>query len=319
MRREYIIAIVIVSLLGGSVFAVYQFFLKERLEGYAEDQLRLEQLEKRYGELSEKFNNTKPKVVIEDVANRVNPWKEAVDQRGDYFNIGEFETIEPVPDDVLSYKLYYMEKAPKVQTAFYDYLRDEGKSNVVYFDLWFNAPQPEQVKALSPDKSVVAVWLTAMQFGYSFTRMFVDANVISLKQMLLWERRIDQQVLEAYTAGVEFDMTMEDLVDFMDKLRFDRDRYYDVNAIRIKNPYLMGAFANNPWLQVEMLVTTAEYQENAKVIVPQSTEGGLEVLLGGRGGRGASAALFRARREEGGEREKKKIPIMDRILRLFPF
>jgi len=318
LRREYIIAIVIVALLGGGVFAVYQFFLKERLEGYAKDQLKLEQLEKKYVELSEKFENTKPKAVIEDVANRVNPWKEAVDQRGDYFNIGDFKKIDPVPEDHLSYKLYYMEKAPKVEAAFYDYLRDEGKSNVVGtgIDLWFSAPRPDRVKDLRPDQSEVAVWLMAMQFGSSFVKMFIDADVISLRQMLLWEARIDQQVLEAYTAGVDFEMTMEDLVSFMDELRFDRDRYYDVNAIRIKNPYLMGAWANDPYLQVEMLVTTADYKEGAQVRVtsPSDALGG----FGGRGGRAGAGALFASRRS-GEEREKPKIPIMDRILKLFPF
>ncbi len=316
MRREYIIAILIVALLAGGVFAVYQFYLKERLEKYAEDQLRLEQLEEKYTDLKEKFNNTQPKVVIEDVANRVNPWKEAVDQRGKYFNVGNFREFDPVPDEVLSYKLYYLERAPEVYNSFNEYLRGEGKEGAVGVNLWFNAPPPERVTDLRPNKLEVGIWLAAMQFGHSFVKMFVDANVITLSQMRLWEPRVDRQLLTAYTAGVQFEMTMEDLVTFLDKLRFDRDRYFDVNGISIKNPYLMGAYADNPWLQVEMLVTTTEYIENAKVKVTRSASGG-----GGRGGRGGGLTLFGGNRDddEDGDRPAPKRSIMDRIVRLFPF
>jgi len=312
LRREYLIAIIIAALLGGGVFAVYQFFLKEKLEAYAKDELRLEQLTEKYTDLSEKFSNTQPKVVIEDVANKVNPWREAVDQRGEYYNVGDFRTYEPVPDDVLSYKLYYMEKAPEVYNAFSEYLRGEGKFEAVGVNLWFRAPPPDRVKVLRPNKVEVAIWLGAMHTGHSFVKMFVDANVISLRQMRLWEQRVDRQVLDAFTVGADMEMTMEDLVAFLDKLRFDRDRFYDVNGIRITNPYLMGPYAEDPWLQVEMLVTSAVYKKGAKVKITQSSAGS------GRGGRGG-ATLFGRDRSEDEEREAPKRSILDRIMRLSPF
>ncbi len=311
MRREYIIAIVVMALIAGGVFAVYQFYLKERLEKYAKDQLRLEQLTTKYTELKTKFNNTQPQKVIEDVAGRVNPWKEAVDDRGEYFNIGDFRTIDPVPDDVLSYKLYYLERAPKVYNEFKEYLRNEGKENAVGVNLWFRAPPPDRVTDLRPNKLHVAAWLGAMQYGHSTVKMFVDANVITLRQLRLWETRVDHQILDAYTTGVDFDMTMEDLVTLFDKLRFDRDRYYDVNAFRIKNPYLKGEFANDPWLQTEMLITSAEYKSGAKVKVTRQAGEGAPLATG--------AALFGSRGDGEDDRPAPKRSLLDRIMRLSPF
>ena len=310
MRREYIIAIVVMALIGGGVFAVYQFYLKERLEKYAKDQLQLEQLTTKYTELKTKFNNTVPKKVIEDVANSVNPWKEAVDERGEYFNVGDFRVIEPVPDDVLSYKLYYLERAPKVYNQFNEYLRNEGKQNAIAVNLWFRAPPPDRVTDLRPNKLHVAAWLGAMQYGHSTVKMFVEANVINLRQLRLWEPRVERQVLDAYTTGVEFDMTMDDLVAFFDKLRFDRDRYYDVNAFRIKNPYLKGEYANNPWLQTEMLITSAEYKPGAKVKITRQA--------GEAGAKPTGAVLF-GPRGNAEDREEPKRSLLDRIMRLSPF
>lgn len=314
MRREYLIGVLIAVLVAGGVFAVYQFYLKERLERYADDQLRLDQLIEKYEELSGKFEDTKPEEVIKVVRSAVEPWREAVEDRSEFFNMGDFRTFDPVPDNEVSYKLYYLNRAPGVQNEFNEYLRDEGKAATFLSpqQLWFRAPPPENVTDLSPNKVAVTIWFGAMQFGHSFVKMFVDADAISLTQARLWKSRVDRQVLNAYTAGVEFEMTMESLVAFLDKLRFDRDRYYDVNAIRIKNPYLKGPYAKDPWLRVEMVMTMAEYNKGAKVKVTKSaTEGGGGVSGGLFGGRG--------RGDDDEEEDAPKMSIMDRILRLFPF
>lgn len=313
MKRQHIIGIMITVAVVGGIFAVYQFYLKERLQAYADDQLKLEQLTEKYNELQEKFNNTQPKLVIEDVKNRVVPWEEAVDERAEYFHMGDLRKNEPVPDDIFSYKIYYMQRAPEEASSFMEYLRSEDKYDKYPFDGYFGAPSPDEVNDLSPTKPEVGIWLAAMQFGQECVKIFVDANAISLTRMNMWQPWVDQQVLKSYTIGAEFEMTMEDLVAFLDQLRFDNDQYFDVNAIRIKNPYLKGPWAEDPWLKVEMLLTMAEYDPTATVRINRSAAGAVGSQGGGLFGIGGDDD------DDEEEREAPKRSILDRIVRLFPF
>jgi hypothetical protein len=314
MRREYIISVVVLLVIGGVVFGVYQFYLKERLEKYAADQLKLEQLHAKYEELDRKFEGHRPEDVIQDIKNRVRPWEEAVETRAGYFNMASFREFDPVPNDEFSYKLYYMNRAPKQYNTFMEYLIQEGKANAIpaNLNLWFGAPNPNAASmSADPNRLQVAMWLGAMQFGHSFVRLFVDADVVALHDLRLWQERTANQVLRAYTAGAEFDITMENLVTFLNDMRFDRERYCDVNAIRIANPLLKGNWAIDPWLQVQMLLTLAEYDSTKRVrVIPAATsqqQQGAELFVGSDDD------------DDDDARRQQKLSIMDRILRLFPF
>jgi hypothetical protein len=97
---------------------------------------------------------------------------------------------------------------------------------------------------------------------------------------------VEQEVLEMRTVGFSFLMRAEDLVAFLQALQRE-NRYFNVNAIRVKNRNLLSDPAYGPpYLEVEMLLTFSRYLEGKQV-------SGAPAAAAASGADGAAATAFR--------------------------
>lgn len=258
ISKQTIVMVLLLIIALAAIGAGYQFWVKETLERYNEDERYAEQLERKLENLQTTFARTKPELVLEQWRNVIDPWEQSITQRKQYFTLGDATQIEEVPEDKLAryhYEEQYNELLPALQQEVYE-------KGVYYQITGFGVPAPPSLSGSTIREEDVERWLRRIALGCDTVRMLVNANARFIQAVELWPPRTEQGVLRMHTAGLAFSMNLADLVAFVDQLTTDRSQFYDINAIWIANRNLVASA--EPLLEVQMLVTRAEVIEGAK-------------------------------------------------------
>ena len=256
LSREYVVAVLAVALIFAAVGAVYQFYYKQRLAQYAEDNQMLKSLEDALKGLEERFQKKVPEDLIKAQNGLVQPLAEQVVQRAVFFNTADLLQIDPIPEGKLP-RFYYAEQFNKLLND----LRQEALSHTPYCSYpdasTFGAPRPEDLEGRTVSNQEVKQWLTLIKFGCSMVRMLMNAKAVAIYDVQIWPVRPGyDNLLLMRTVGLSFVMRYSDLVAWIDKLRLE-NRYFDVGGIAVQNRYLRWAV--EPPVEVQVLLTQADF------------------------------------------------------------
>lgn len=257
MKRQQIIAILALLAVGGAGGATYQFYFKERLDQYGENQRYLASLQEKKAQFERDFGKGKnPEAVIEAFKNKVQPWAEAAEDRAKYYNIRQYAKVDPIPDNVIV-KAYYSEKATTMTTQLYGeaYAKGISLGNIDYF---FGQPTPDQLVSTTINKEEAFAWLRNIQFGSSLVRLLMANGAIQINDLRLWPTRVEPGVCHWYTFGASMWIQMGNLCAFLEKLQNDSQSFFSVHAFRIQTPQLRSY--DNPPLLVDILISLGDYE-----------------------------------------------------------
>jgi len=284
MKRHHIIPVAILAVVIVAFGAVYQFYVKEQIEEFAENQQRLEALNTRINELSDTFAGkdslpVTPQEAVRQYRMAVQPWREEVTRRADFFTLGDSFEFEPTPEEQIP-KFYYADKRLEVEQDLRQYAIQNNcqlNANIQF------APPPEAIENRSPSAQEVNNWLREFAFGDSIVRMLVDANAASIDAVVVWPQRVQFDLLRMRTTGLQFKIPLRDLIRFLEDF-YVQSRYFNIDALAITNRNLLTQ--GEPQLNVDMVLTQAGFIR--------------EAFEEGRGGNLASGPGARARGGGGG-------------------
>ena len=237
MRRQQIIAIVVVVLLVGGAFAGYRFYFSPALEKFAEDQQYLAALNTRLTSLKATFPGGKPEAAVARLIGKLPPWRDTLEQRARQFTIRDFKKIDPLPKtDVL--KAYYEQTAEKM---YKDMLTELAFKGVYYrpeIDFYFRAAKPGSLTGKSVTPLQVEYWLSTIKLGTSITRMLIDSEILAIDEIKLWTPRLTQEGFSSYAVGVSMWMTLDQSCKYFEKLQSDETMCISIQGFRITNTAL---------------------------------------------------------------------------------
>ncbi len=102
--------------------------------------------------------------------------------------------------------------------------------------------------------------LARLSYGISIYELLLDAKAAQIVDVEIWPQRTEQKhsnLLNLQTVGLRFSMSTRNLVELLEDLRVS-DQFFTVEAMRVQYPYI--AYQTEPALQVEMLLTQANYK-----------------------------------------------------------
>ena len=281
-HKEQIIGIVVLVVVLAALGAAWQFYYKGIFEGYKADDTLRETLEKTHSQLEETFHGYTPELLVQEWQNKVQPWRNAREERSSYFNLGDWYTIDVKPDETRMLKFWYTEESNKMLTDIFRKIYekmgtyDRFPQNIREI---LNVQQESDWAGHDVTIEEVMVNLKALAFGASLTDFLLDANVAQVHQISIWPRRIPKffaELLGLQTVGLRFSITAKDLVKMLDSLRTE-SRYFTVDGIRITYPYI--GYPSEPQLNVSMLLTQALYRKPVDE-EPQVAAGGRQANSG---------------------------------------
>ena len=257
MNIYRIAPIVMVLLFFAALGGSWQFYFRERMEQYAENQQHLQQLEQRVNTLQGMFaaedgGTVEPEFVIAQWREAVEPWSEALTQRASFFEIEALPDEPMVPEDTTP-RFYYEEQ---IEEKVEDLFRYAWENNCAIPETTFGVPSRDQVSGQQIDRENAERWLRRFSFGDSVMRRLIDANALQINELEVWPPRVEYGMLEMRTVGAFFYMRINDLVPMLEAFGRE-DQYYTVDGLRITNTQLISQ--QNPPLQVEMLLTQARF------------------------------------------------------------
>jgi len=195
-------------------------------------------------------------VIVSAWRGEVQPWTEAVVARGPFFNLGDL-AIEDIPDqDML--KFFYEKRSAKLLED----LHGKVQAARCYYPTptRFGAPDAQDYPTMNKQQVRTALWV--INFGSTLVDMLVKAKAAEITRVVVWPSRFEyDDLLSMRTAGLEFKITMENFVKFVEDELRTADRYFNINAISIQNRYLRSP--QKPLLEVRMLLTQARFREGA--------------------------------------------------------
>ena len=300
--KAQIIGLLALFAVFGVMFAVWQFHFKEIFNGYKEDDRLREALEKTLSQLKEDFQGYKPELLIEEWQNSIQPWRNAREERARYFNFGDWYEIDVVPPEERMLKFWYTEESNKM---IYD----------LYMKVYERMGGYDRFPTDLPDKLNIAkeadwagknvAWpevernLKQLGFGIKLSTLLIQSNVSRVRDISIWQRRFPENyggMLGLQTVGLQVGIASKDLVKLLENIS-QEPRYFTVDAIRISYPYI--AYPTEPELQVEFLLTQANYRAPEDPKDPALTEQGAA-------GAGAAPAVVRPRSEEAERRARSR-------------
>lgn len=267
MSRYHVIAALVLVAVVAALGLTYKFYFEEKLQAYTQAEEDREKLINKLEQVQKRFKGQQPDDYFKAMNDAIAPLNDAVLVRSQFFNLRDFWVEEQIPEDVrvpmkFHYQRQYREKEAALQQDAYAHIPP-----VAYpFDLFtrsFGAPAPEQLADASVSREDVQRWLTQINYGMAVTRLLIKANALAINDIVLWPPRDEFGVLEMRTVGLSFQIRAEDLVAFLEALQGE-DRYFNVNALRIRNSNLLwpnAAGYGSPPLEVEMLLTLSRYDE----------------------------------------------------------
>lgn len=292
--KGQIIGFLLLCAVFGAMFAVWQFYFKEIFDGYKEEERLRVSLEETMAQLQENFQGYKPELLIEAWQNEIQPWRDAREQRGQYFNFGDWYEIDVTPPEERMLKFWYAEESNKQINDLY------GKifNRMGRYDLF---PQDIRAKfAIAGEKDwegrnisweEVETNLRKLNFGIKLTTLLLEANVSSVRDIVIWSRRVPENygdMLSMQTVGLHITIAAKDMVKLLESLE-QETRYFDVDALRITYPYI--AYAVEPQLELQFLLTQANYRQPKDMPEPIATASvdSAGSRAGGAAGRGRAA------------------------------
>ncbi|NUM56432.1 MAG: hypothetical protein HUU46_22570 [Candidatus Hydrogenedentes bacterium] len=291
MRREQIIAIVVVLLLAGSAGAGYQFYFRPALEKFAADQTYLEGLNTKLQTLKRTFPSGRPEAAVQLVAEKTQPWHDTLEQRARQFTIRDFKKLDPLPK-TLVLRAYYDQMAQKMATDLATELAIKGVYYNPNISFYFGAARPGTLAGKSVNELQVIHWLSSIKLGTSIMRMLVDSDMLGIENLRLWTPRTTAEGFESYAVGVSMWMTMDQFCKFLEKLHGDETMCIRVNGFRMTNTSLR-AYVDPP-LRIELVFEIDVYN-----YVPQPPAA-VGAGAAGAPATGANAAMQQLRAQRAG-------------------
>jgi len=260
IRREHIIAIIVLALLVGGGAAVYQFYYKNELAEYALNLKRLDDLEKTLNRLQTTFSGYKPDVLVAANRGEIQPLADEVVQRSTFFNTGDWLQIDPIPQGKML-KFYYEEQFNKAFNDLRQYAASRTPSCSYPDTITFGAPKPEDMVNRVVTADEVERALRRIHFACSTIRLLMEAKAVAIMQVEMWPaRRGFSGMMSLRITGLSFVMYYKDLVAFLESLRTN-ERYFSVNALSIQNRYMRWPV--EPPVEVKMLLSQADFLPSA--------------------------------------------------------
>ena len=278
-HKDLIIGLVVLVAVVASLGAVWQFYYKDIFAGYKADDALRETLEKTHSQLQETFLGYKPELLIEEWQNKMQPWRNAREERSTFFNFGDWYDVDVETDETRMLKFWYTEESDKMLMDIYRLIYEKMGG---YDRFPQNIREILQVQQESDwvgrdiTMEEVMVNLRVLAFGRSLTKLLLDANVSQVQGVTIWPRRIPKlfnELLAFQTVGLRFSITARDLVKMLDDLRLE-SRYFSVEGIRINYPYI--AYPSEPQLDVAMLLTQTNYRKPADETAQAVAAGGMQ-------------------------------------------
>ena len=263
-KKEYIVVGLILLLVVGSVGAVFQFYVAPQLAQYQRDEQLRDALRGKTGQMSATFNNIKPALVVDAWEKVVPAWETALEQRRPLFE--EFDTHVEVPEEQVDMLQFWYEKEFRQRIlALQQYVTE----NQAWFKLTsFGAKAPSELKTGAVTTDQVEEWLRQLNMGSEIVRMLVDAKAFWITEVHVWPEVVKQELLVNQTTGVEFYMTLPNLVEFMQDL-YNDDRYFEINGFKITNTELRRY--TDPPIKVQMVLTMATMKDKEVAVDPGVT------------------------------------------------
>ena len=259
MKKAHIVIVAALVLAVVVLGIVYQIFLKERLDKYREDHVRLKELVAKSLELDEQFKGRKPQAILDGCKEHMPVWEDAISGRAVIFDLDNVLEVDAVPDGKWPkfwYEEEYQKRVQELQLAAFE-------KRVAIPNTTFGAPSPQELVDFDVTEEQAKQWLQLLQLGSAGTRLLLDAKALQIDEAVLYPLRIDHEVLKAYTYGFVFYIYLDDLAKLLRDLADREDEYYNVQALRVASGQLRSY--DNPPLKVEMLLSRATYDGEAEV------------------------------------------------------
>jgi len=214
----------------------------------------------------------------------VQPWKDAVLDRGKFFNDGGWwEHTKPTPE-VPILRFWYDEQMQKELTKLYntDVAAAQGQGLQMfpqYVDLLkeFKVATLADLQTLNTDVTAQDInrELGKLAFGMNVCRMLLKAKAVGISQVWLWpgrELKEQEGLIRLWTVGLDVAMDMKSLVNFIESTLRTGPRYFTIEGIKIQYPYV--GYNVEPMLRVQMLLTSATFIEAKAGTLDNGTVGG---------------------------------------------
>mgnify|MGYP006296256887 FL=1 len=260
-------ALILLAVLSG-FGAVYQFYFKEKLEAYSRDVRFQQTLDKTFAQLREKFSGVKPELLTQEWRGETQPWRDAVASRARYYTFGDwFEHPRPEEDTNKIIKFWYGEDSREMGRDLYQKLSENmGRYDLlprnVFADLGVSTV--DDWVGVDVTEKAANQQLARLSFGISVYEMLLEAKAAQILSVEIWPQRKEKahsNLLNLQTVGMRFLMSARNLVEMLEDMRMN-DRFFTVDGLRVQYPYI--AYQQEPALQVEMLITQANYVAQKK-------------------------------------------------------
>ncbi len=262
--KGQIVGFLILCVVFGVLFAFWQFHFKEIFDGYKEEERLRASLEETMNQLQENFQGYKPELLIDAWQNEVQPWKNAREERGLYFNFGDWYQIDAVPPEARMLKFWYTEESNRQINDLYAKVYERLRNyNLVpqNIRMQLNVASEEDWAGRNISWDEVERNLRQLNFGVKLVTTLLEANVSSIREIVVWPRRFPEKfggMLGLQTLGLHITMPAKDMVKMLEK--WDQEpRYFSVDSLKVNNPYI--AYGAEPHLDIQLLLTQANYRQ----------------------------------------------------------
>lgn len=261
MKRHHIIPLVILGLVLAAFGAVYQFYIKQLLQEYAENRAYLDSLNARVAQLETTFQGAsgapvKPDEVVQQWRAAAEPFRDQITRQARFFNYGSFMEFNQVPEGQIP-KFYYMNERKRLEDELLQYAAQRG-TDIADLDKSFGVPASDAVNRANPPDTDVNKWLQQYNFGDRMTRMLIDAGATKIVGVAIWPPRREHGLLNVRTVGLQFEMSIDNLAKFLRQI-MEQERFFKVEALSVNNADLL--IASEPRLKVDMLLAQGVYIE----------------------------------------------------------
>lgn len=261
LSKEHIVALSVLLLILLLLGFGYFFYYLPRMAVYAKNEQTRDDLKTALKNLETAFFNTEPEALISATKGSVQPLADEVERRAAFFSLGDMAAVEPVPEGKIL-RFYYEEQYTEMmrQLDLDIYARAPG----FVYPKTFGVPAPGEMTGKTVTEEEVSKYLSDIKFGSSLIKMLLEAKAVEIREIVIspfYEPPAFTDLLEMRTTGCSITISLEDLVKFLDKLRL-MDQYFTVNAISIRNNYLM--YPVEPPVEVRMLLTQSVYKRPLK-------------------------------------------------------
>lgn len=267
-KRERIISMVLLLMMAGVFLGVYQFYFKDKLAAYKQNEDFHGQLVAALDTMSKTFHGSNPELAVEAWSAQVNPWSDARRQRAGYFMFGDWLKVDEYPKkDAPMVRFWYEERLNKNFEAFlqdiakrFNTLKAFPPTDQLVRD--FGVLMPSEFTGVEVTEPMVTTELKKLSFGFRACTFLCESQPTAVYGVYPWPEQKLPAYKDALTTrytGYRFQMRMKDLVAFLEKLRLS-ERYFSVDALKISYSYL--AYPVEPEMMVDMLVSQLAYARN---------------------------------------------------------